>query len=174
MITYSVIQRGSSGPPPKAPAETVRVDVARVRSGPGTEYELVGKLKRDRQVDVLEERAGWKRVRAGRTEGWVRNDLLALNSKEAVAPLRASDAATPHRPARCTRDLEETMSLLIHKIDRGTKNVYVNRMWYSLAFDQKQAVVVYARECLNIIRIRSASTGETIARWGMTGIKLYE
>jgi uncharacterized protein YgiM (DUF1202 family) len=62
--------------PAAAPRPTIEVVVAsslNVRTGPGAEHPVVGRLARGEQVSVLEEAEGWKRVRreAGGLEGWV-------------------------------------------------------------------------------------------------------
>ena len=56
-----------------------KIDVAevlagglRMRVGPTTEDREVDRLRRGEQVEVLEERAGWLRVRGRWTEGWVK------------------------------------------------------------------------------------------------------
>jgi len=60
------------------PLEAVVATRVNVRSGPGTENPVVGKLSHGEQVRVLEESNGWKRVRpdAGGLEGWVAGEFL--------------------------------------------------------------------------------------------------
>ena len=79
--------RDYEGPPsaPAAPATVVEVVVAsrlNVRSGPGAEHPIVGKLDRGTQVQVLEQADGWKRVRPehGGPEGWVAGEFLHHSS----------------------------------------------------------------------------------------------
>ncbi len=60
------------------PLEAVVATRLNVRSGPGAEHPVVGKLTRGEQVRVLEETSGWKRVRpdVGGVEGWVAGEYL--------------------------------------------------------------------------------------------------
>jgi uncharacterized protein YgiM (DUF1202 family) len=60
------------------PLEVVTVSRLNVRSGPGAEHPIVGRLANGEQVRVLEEAEGWKRVRpdAGGPEGWVAGEFL--------------------------------------------------------------------------------------------------
>ncbi len=59
--------------PPAAQLEVVVASSLNVRSAPGAEHPIVGRLARGEEVSVLEEADGWKRIRreAGGLEGWV-------------------------------------------------------------------------------------------------------
>jgi uncharacterized protein YgiM (DUF1202 family) len=60
------------------PLEVVTATRLNVRTGPGTEYELVGALIQGEQVRVIEESNGWKLVRpdGDELEGWVAGEYL--------------------------------------------------------------------------------------------------
>ena len=53
----------------------VNAEILNVRRGPGTEFEVVGKLKRDDLVNVLETNNDWDRIG---TAQWVNADYIAL------------------------------------------------------------------------------------------------
>lgn len=60
-----------------SPTATVTAEQANIREGPGARYPVLGQLKREESVEVLDERGEWSNVRAqGGLEGWVSRGLL--------------------------------------------------------------------------------------------------
>ena len=59
-------------------SKTVRYarEAVNVRRGPGVSFSALGALSSHQQVEMLEERAGWTRVRYGDHEGWVSSGFL--------------------------------------------------------------------------------------------------
>jgi len=60
-------------------AETVKVtsSKANLRSGPGTKYKVVERLKKGDSLDVLEKKGDWIRIRQkGGKEGWIHRLLI--------------------------------------------------------------------------------------------------
>ena len=56
---------------------TVQAEKLRVRSKPGTRFEVVGQLKKGDAVKVVEEKEGWLKIVAPETiEGWVSNKFI--------------------------------------------------------------------------------------------------
>jgi len=55
----------------------VNADPLNVRSGPSSEHALVGQLKRNTRVEVLDSSGKWWKIRAGSVEGYVNSSLLA-------------------------------------------------------------------------------------------------
>lgn len=49
---------------------------ANVRSGPGTKNDIVAKLNKGDQVEILERKGNWSRIDYGLGEGWIANSLL--------------------------------------------------------------------------------------------------
>jgi cell wall-associated NlpC family hydrolase len=62
----------------------VTVDGLRLRSGPGTSYEVISTLYEGEELDVLEKQEGWAKVRAGDLEGWVYTEYLTCLKQLAV------------------------------------------------------------------------------------------
>lgn len=61
----------------KAPHHVVKVKVANIRSGPGTQHRLVGKADYGELMRTREKRADWVRVdRAEGPDGWIAKSLL--------------------------------------------------------------------------------------------------
>lgn len=78
----------------KPRAAHVRVETARLRSGPDESKPLVGLLDSGRIARVVDRRGGWARVHLlSGTEGWVRSDLLKVSRKAKVAKAEAKQAA---------------------------------------------------------------------------------
>ncbi len=73
-----------------------------VRKGPSTAAERVGRISRGAEVETLEERRGWVRIRSGQVEGWV----TARSLKPAPPPpepVTASPPAGRGKPAPASR-----------------------------------------------------------------------
>jgi uncharacterized protein YgiM (DUF1202 family) len=52
-------------------------DRVNLREGPGTTFDVVGRLARGEVAEVIETRDDWARVRVGANEGWVSERFLA-------------------------------------------------------------------------------------------------
>lgn len=50
--------------------------VVNIRSGPGTQYDVVGTLLKDTQVDVLSSQNGWHQIQYSNLKGWVVAEYL--------------------------------------------------------------------------------------------------
>ncbi len=66
-----------AAPPAPATRREVAGDRVNLREGPGTTFDVVGRLARGEAAEVIESRDGWARVRVGANEGWVSERFLA-------------------------------------------------------------------------------------------------
>ena len=99
----SIMLIGMAGAALAAPA--VATGNVNVRSGPGTDYQTIDRLRRGDRVDVEGCRAGWCFVENRWVEGWVSWRYLAeLNRPSRPAVVFQFDFGTPprwdHRPGR--------------------------------------------------------------------------
>jgi len=148
---------------------TVDARVLNVRAGPGTEHDVIGQVEQDRRVEILEERQGWARIRAGRTEGWASTRYLARIFEVA----KPSPPPRPRKPEFCGELSLEILEPVIYKIDPELRRVYVNRVWYTRPYDQKQAMALYFGECHGLTHVLDAFTGEEVAGLGWGGPKVH-
>lgn len=58
-----------------------------LRSGPGTDKSVLTSLPKNSEVEILEKRDGWLRVKAGGREGWVSDRFVAISSPGAAGRL---------------------------------------------------------------------------------------
>jgi len=70
------------------PVAVVKADVLNVREGPGTDYEVVGKVHRGEELEVLEEGEGWIKVRFEGEEAWVSADYVEVARNPADSQTR--------------------------------------------------------------------------------------
>lgn len=61
---------------------TVKADTLNVRSGAGTTHSIVGSLKNNATVTVLEEKNGWAHIQYEKIKGWVSLDYLTVKTTE--------------------------------------------------------------------------------------------
>ena len=62
----------------------VNTGVANVRSGPGTNYEISGKIYADTEVSILETSNGWYKIKFGNLTGWMSGTVLDIKESEYV------------------------------------------------------------------------------------------
>ena len=73
-----------------------------VRRGPSTAAERVGRISRGAEVETLEERRGWVRIRSGQVEGWVTARSLKP-APPSPEPVTASPPAERGEPGPASR-----------------------------------------------------------------------
>lgn len=76
--------------------------LANLRSGPGTRYPTVLKLKKDRALIEVERKGNWVMVATGRTDiklGWINASLVSTTKGGKKAPARAAPAP-PRKPTK--------------------------------------------------------------------------
>ncbi|MBY9079148.1 N-acetylmuramoyl-L-alanine amidase [Paenibacillus sp. HN-1] len=80
---------------------TVTADSLRIRSGPGTGYEVVGSLRTGNSVTVLSSRSGWTNIRTAEgVTGWVSSSYIsstaASNSSSSSSSASGGSATRSH------------------------------------------------------------------------------
>jgi hypothetical protein len=80
----------------------VETDKLRVRAGCGTNFNVLGILRKGETVDIVEEKGDWVRIRPPKgCSGWIRKDYLKLSEKKFIPPpLRPSASLSPRAQAR--------------------------------------------------------------------------
>ena len=63
---------------------TINCPLARVRSGPGTDYSIVATLRSSTQITILNQQNGWYQIQAAEIEGWVANSLIDINPTKSL------------------------------------------------------------------------------------------
>ncbi len=72
----------------------VKGNFVNVRSGPGTNYGLVGKVKQGDRMTITGQKGDWYKVQSGNTGGWVANWLITVqNNAASTAPAKSSPAS---------------------------------------------------------------------------------
>lgn len=59
----------------------VKADTLNVRSGAGTNHSIVGTLKNNTTVTILDEKTGWAQVEYEKIKGWVSTDYLTIKTE---------------------------------------------------------------------------------------------
>jgi len=64
---------------------TIDVESMNVRNGPGTEYQIIHKLKKGTTYEIIEENNNWYKIKiTSETEGWIAGWLVTTNEKPAT------------------------------------------------------------------------------------------
>jgi len=83
---------------PSAKTAIVTASRLNVRSGPGTQYAVIGSLPNGTRVTVLEQRSGWWRVQAGSLKGWVASQYLRADTGTPALPAPSTSPAPIPQP----------------------------------------------------------------------------
>lgn len=67
-------------PPAYAGQGVVSGSVVNVRSGPGSDNEIIGTLLKDTQVEILQNSGGWYKIKFSNLQGWVAGDYISTTS----------------------------------------------------------------------------------------------
>lgn len=113
----------------------VEADKLRVRAGCGTNFNVLGMLRKRGTVDIVEEKGDWVRIRPPKScTGWIKKDYLELSEKKFIPPpLRPSVSPSPRAQARQGRikamgvvdDLGKIFNRQgTHKLIKGKKILY--------------------------------------------------
>ena len=54
----------------------VTTDNVNVRSGPGTDYEVIGQVHQNTKITIIDELGDWYKVKASNVEGWVTKEFV--------------------------------------------------------------------------------------------------
>ncbi len=85
--TPVVVPKVTASPPPPLPATQVVWDSVNLRKGPGTNYKIVGSVKKGTSLRILEASGGWLRVRLeDGTTAWVSKLATSEAPKASHAP----------------------------------------------------------------------------------------
>lgn len=83
--------------PTPLPDAVVSVEAGNLRAGPGTEYDIIGKVKRGDSVTVSTKNSAsdWVKVRVSGQNGWLSVSLLELNISLSSVAVEANIPPTP-------------------------------------------------------------------------------
>ncbi len=94
--TRTPTRRASSTPRPPETTVTVTSDSANLRSGPGTNYSIVGSASNGDTFDVVAKSDDWYLIeRDSGSKAWIWADLVELNPSNAIVQVAATIPAAP-------------------------------------------------------------------------------
>jgi N-acetylmuramoyl-L-alanine amidase len=110
----------------------VMVDNLNVRSGPGSENNVIGQLHQNTNVEILDEMQGWYKIRTENIEGWVSSQFVQAmegNSGNSYVMLNPNIQSV---------QIKATPSIdgeIIDTMDQGATYPYIKQVgaWYEIA-----------------------------------------
>lgn len=161
--------------PPVAKASTteatVTADVLRIRSGPGTTYDIISSLKQGDKVTILKKEGSWYQIKKGSTSGYVAAEFLkissATNSGGASQIQAYGNVSVSNLNIRST---PSTSGNVIGKLQKGDKvSIYkLDTNWLEISYQNQTAYV--SREFVVIQPNSSTSpTGSSSSSRAETG-----
>lgn len=106
----------------------VSADVANLRSGPGTDYARVGKLRQGQTVRLLGRSDDWYKVQAkDGTTGWLHSELVDVADSVAnnLVTIKSTSQASSPAPARLGTTTDENVNL---RKGPGTDNEVITKL----------------------------------------------
>lgn len=97
----------------------------RIRKGPGTSYEVIGKLPQGAHASVLDKNSGWVNISYQGTTGWVSSEYVTADSggsdTKATSARSGSKSGTVGVSSLNVRSAASHDSAIMTKLSRGTK-----------------------------------------------------
>jgi uncharacterized protein YgiM (DUF1202 family) len=87
IIVATSLATGAVVADPAAAASVVATTTVNVRSGPGTQYKIIGTLTRGQSVDKLGAEGAWTRIRYGRVTAYAASQFLTTRNNFAAPPI---------------------------------------------------------------------------------------
>ncbi|TXF73479.1 SH3 domain-containing protein [Bacillus subtilis] len=105
----------------------------RMRTGPGTSYEVIGKFPQGSQASVIDKDSGWIKISYQNATGWVSSEYVtsggsssASNESDQTEDSGASTTGTVGVSSLNVRASASHDAAIITKLDRGTKLTVLN------------------------------------------------
>lgn len=129
----------------------VTADALRVRTGPGTSYQVAGSLKKGDTIEITKEENNWYEVSTSFGKGWVSKDYIQTSSSSSKA-----HESTESRSGLITADSlnvrkePSLQSQAIGKLKKGSKVKILAQQnnWLKISFSSKTAWI--SSEFVNI------------------------
>ncbi|MEG2018287.1 MAG: SH3 domain-containing protein [Clostridium sp.] len=111
---------------------TVTADVLNVRANPNTSSSIIGTLKQNTKVSIIEMSSGWYKVSYNNSTGWVSGDYVKLDSAGAV-----TSTGTVNADALNVRAGASTSNKIIGSLNSGAKVEILSTSngWHQIKFN---------------------------------------
>ncbi|MDN3018657.1 SH3 domain-containing protein [Paenibacillus sp. BSR1-1] len=116
-------------------------DQLRVRSGPGTSFQIVGFLNKGQEVTVLDQNENWYKITSTFGEGWVARDFLVIQTgqpekKPESTASKGTASGVVNGDTLNVRKEPSSSSSVLGKLTKGTiVTIYdKQKSWYEVGF----------------------------------------
>ncbi|WP_339228247.1 N-acetylmuramoyl-L-alanine amidase [Oceanobacillus sp. FSL K6-2867] len=121
-----------------------------VRSGPGTDYESIGRIDTGQAFTVLEQKNEWVKIDLGDETGWVALEFVTLTESQSNGAEEESEVNTDMNTITIQqdntqlRDGPSTDNAIVHFADKGTEFdvISATNNWYEVANDNVTGFVL--------------------------------
>lgn len=119
----------------------------RVRTGPGTNFRIIGYLNKGQAVSVIDDNENWVKISAGFGEGWVAQEFLDFNNKSTHASKEENNnksiGAGKVTDTLNVRNEPSSTGRVIGKLAKGTSiTIYSKKNnWIEIKFENESAWV---------------------------------
>ncbi|OLS41578.1 SH3 domain-containing protein [Bacillus sp. MRMR6] len=152
VANWVVTKTGGESTPPsgtsmKATAKA-NTDQLRVRSGPGTNFRIIGNLTKGQAITVLAENENWLKIEASFGEGWVSRQYVDMKSTTKTTTTKTDPNSIANTKGMVTallnvRDKPSSSSTVVGKVASGTSIKIFSKQsnWLEIEFNGQKAWV---------------------------------
>lgn len=110
-------------------------DQLRIRSGPGTNFQIIGFLTNGQAVSVLDQNENWYKISSPFGDGWVTKEFIQLQSSQ-VSQTPSGSLGVVNGDILNIRREPSTTSVVIGKLTKGTKVTIDSKQgsWLKISF----------------------------------------
>ncbi|WP_223591212.1 SH3 domain-containing protein [Neobacillus bataviensis] len=144
LVTKENEQKTANAASASNSADTVakaNTDQLRVRSGPGTSFQIVGFLNKGQEVTVLDQNENWYKITSTFGEGWVARDFLVIQTgqpekKPESTTSKGTTSGVVNGDTLNVRKEPSSSSSVLGKLTKGTiVTIYdKQKSWYEVGF----------------------------------------
>ena len=115
-------------------------DNVRVRSGPGTDYDIVSHLSRGAKIDVLSTRHGWARMTlwSGSDEAWISTKFISRTKPTSERRTTPSSSSSTSGAPNYNNFVAANYNVIVNPV-----NNYVNMRWEATKSSPVKRVYYY-------------------------------
>ncbi|WP_243386211.1 SH3 domain-containing protein [Bacillus kexueae] len=122
----------------------------RIRSGPGTSFQIIGYFQKGEKAEALGEQSGWVNISYKGQKGWVSKKYISYvnSSSSSTSPNQSTSHSTPNTgtvlaSALNVRSQPNTSTSIVGKLYRGEKVSIIGQQgkWYQIKYQNKTAWV---------------------------------
>ncbi|WP_169891120.1 SH3 domain-containing protein [Litchfieldia alkalitelluris] len=148
-------------PQPTSSTVVSTVDSLRIRTGPGTSFQVTGYMDKGQEATFIEKNENWSKIQFKNTKGWVSSQYLSAKSTTPSSSTPSDNNSGTVRTGKITANAVNVRSQpnlsgkILGKVNNGDSVTVTNEKesWYEIKFNKTKAWVYR-----DYVKIQSTNT----------------